>query len=210
MSGFLFFASLQSPYCYFALDRLEALRRRGWRVELRPVAPGILRLPDLFRDRPEIEQRYFATDVSRTAAFLGLPYAEADPYPVAMRPGTLYQAAEAQPRIDRLHGLLHLAVRAGCGFEVYAALMRLIWSGKTGGWDGSGALDALAARFALDLPPARRDPATEALLAENHAALLAAGHWGVPCFVFEDEAFYGQDRIDQLVWRLDSGGRGTA
>ena len=34
------------------------------------------------------------------------------------------------------------------------------------------------------------------LIEENHAALQAAGHWGVPTMVFEGEPFFGQDRID--------------
>ena len=29
-----------------------------------------------------------------------------------------------------------------------------------------------------------------------------AGHTGVPCFVFKNEPFFGQDRMDMLVWRL--------
>ena len=33
---------------------------------------------------------------------------------------------------------------------------------------------------------------------ENQAALAQSGHWGVPTFVFEGEAFWGQDRIDDL------------
>ena len=31
-------------------------------------------------------------------------------------------------------------------------------------------------------------------------------HWGVPLMVFEDEAFFGQDRIDLLEWRLENVG----
>ena len=41
-----------------------------------------------------------------------------------------------------------------------------------------------------------------AALLANNEALLAAGHWGVPCFVVGGEPFYGQDRFDQLLWRL--------
>ncbi len=27
-------------------------------------------------------------------------------------------------------------------------------------------------------------------------------HEGVPCFVFRNEPFFGQDRIEMLIWRL--------
>jgi len=36
----------------------------------------------------------------------------------------------------------------------------------------------------------------------NQAALQQSGHWGVPTFVFRDEPFFGQDRIETLCWRL--------
>ena len=31
-------------------------------------------------------------------------------------------------------------------------------------------------------------------------------HWGVPLMVFEGEAFFGQDRLDVLEWRLAQSG----
>lgn len=40
----------------------------------------------------------------------------------------------------------------------------------------------------------------------NQQDLEAAGHWGVPTFVFRGEPFFGQDRIDTLCWRLDREG----
>ncbi len=33
--------------------------------------------------------------------------------------------------------------------------------------------------------------------------MAAAGHWGVPLSVLDGEPFYGQDRFDLLVWRLE-------
>jgi 2-hydroxychromene-2-carboxylate isomerase len=36
--------------------------------------------------------------------------------------------------------------------------------------------------------------------------LRAAGHWGVPTMVFEGEPFFGQDRFDMLVWRMQQRG----
>ena len=33
-------------------------------------------------------------------------------------------------------------------------------------------------------------------------ALEAAGHWGVPTSVFAGEPFFGQDRLELLLWRL--------
>lgn len=42
----------------------------------------------------------------------------------------------------------------------------------------------------------------EAIIEQHHKDLEAAGHWGVPTMVFRDEPFFGQDRLDLLLWRL--------
>ena len=47
------------------------------------------------------------------------------------------------------------------------------------------------------MPAPHRD-----IVEENHQALSAPGHRGVPAFVFEGEPFFGEDRIDTQRWRL--------
>ena len=44
------------------------------------------------------------------------------------------------------------------------------------------------------------------MIKDNEAAHAASGHWGVPTFAFEYEPFFGQDRIDLLIWRMESKG----
>jgi 2-hydroxychromene-2-carboxylate isomerase len=46
----------------------------------------------------------------------------------------------------------------------------------------------------------------EKIIAGNEQDHANSGHWGVPTFVFENEPFFGQDRIDLLVWRMESRG----
>lgn len=46
----------------------------------------------------------------------------------------------------------------------------------------------------------------EAVIQDNETAHNAAGHWGVPTAVFEGEPFFGQDRLDVLLWRLQGKG----
>ena len=48
--------------------------------------------------------------------------------------------------------------------------------------------------------------ALDARLVQHDKDLRNAGHWGVPTFVFNDEPFFGQDRIDVLEWRLGQTG----
>ena len=51
------------------------------------------------------------------------------------------------------------------------------------------------------------DPAGfEAEIERNEDAQKAAGHWGVPLMVFRGEPFFGQDRIDVLLWRMRRAG----
>jgi len=40
------------------------------------------------------------------------------------------------------------------------------------------------------------------MLDANAQAMINAGHWGVPLMVYRDEPFYGQDRFDQMIWRM--------
>ena len=44
------------------------------------------------------------------------------------------------------------------------------------------------------------------VIEENQQAHTAAGHWGVPTCAFQGEAFFGQDRLDVLLWRLKKEG----
>lgn len=205
--------SHQSPYCYFALDRILALSgRREVDVALRLVLPGVLRNPEVFADASEIEQRYFLLDVTRTAAFIGLPYGEARPYPVEFQAGTMFRAAPAQPRIHRLNRLTAAANERGRGWVFLDKVTRLIWDGTSHDWHTGIALRAAIEGKDLDYEELERAAAEDAekfdrMFAANHEALRRSGHWGVPTFVYEGEAFFGQDRFDQLLWRLDGAGK---
>jgi 2-hydroxychromene-2-carboxylate isomerase len=55
---------------------------------------------------------------------------------------------------------------------------------------------------AISADPAKYD----AVIEQNQTDLQAAGHWGVPTLVFEGEPFFGQDRLDLLVWRMQQHG----
>ena len=87
---------------------------------------------------------------------------------------------------------------------------RLLWGG-TQDWNEGEHLAGAAARAGLDFADleaeiAREPDALDAEITANQAALEAAGHWGVPTLVFEGEPFFGQDRIDLAVWRMEQKG----
>ena len=63
---------------------------------------------------------------------------------------------------------------------------------------GSAGMDLAEMDAAITADEARLERA----IADNEAAQKAAGHWGVPLMVFQGEPFFGQDRIDLLLWRM--------
>ena len=46
----------------------------------------------------------------------------------------------------------------------------------------------------------------EAAIMASHGRMEEVGHWGVPMMVFQNEPFFGQDRIDTLIWRMEQHG----
>jgi 2-hydroxychromene-2-carboxylate isomerase len=45
-----------------------------------------------------------------------------------------------------------------------------------------------------------------AVIEDNQVAQRQAGHYGVPMIAFNNEPFFGQDRMDQFQWRLEQQG----
>jgi len=204
-----FFGSLQSPYCYFALDRLEIMMHDlQVHIVMRPVLPGVIRIPDAYADRSPMEQAYFLRDVARTAEFLSLPYQEPEPSPVNWSEGSLWIAKPDQRRVKRLYNLLYQGHLLGEAYPLYAGLMRLVWSGQTPGWDEEIHLSKCLAACGLSEhlidQPDVLTPHAEHYFAANQQAMFGYGHWGVPMFSWRGEPFYGQDRLGQLRWRIES------
>ena len=199
------FYSLKSDYCYFLLDRLIGLARKGTEVVIRPVLGGVLRVPERYQDRDELEQRYFQIDAARTAAYLGLPYAYPDPSPIQFKPGSFWLPEDEQPLNEYLYRLYVGAVRAEKGLEFLDSVGRMLWDGSTPGWDRGDCLTHAMAGAGLELDDVlKATPWNKAkiMLDGNAQAMINAGHWGVPLMVYRDEPFYGQDRFDQIIWRM--------
>jgi len=106
---------------------------------MHPVLPGVIRIPDTYADRSEIELAYFEQDVARTARFLKLPYDEPVPSPVnwigGPSQGVGWIAGPDQGRRNHLYNLLYQAHLLSREYMLYAAMMRLIWSGQIPNWD---------------------------------------------------------------------------
>jgi 2-hydroxychromene-2-carboxylate isomerase len=207
------FWSFRSPYSYLATPRLVALAA-SWDVELRVrvVLPLAVRKPDFFRTVNPLWPPYLLRDTARIAEYHGIPYGWPQPDPIVQDYATREVAAE-QPYIHRLTRLGVDAAERGRGIAFVDEVSRLIWGGTVRGWHEGTHLADAAARAGLDLAAMERavaaDPARyDATIAQNQRDLEAAGHWGVPTMVFAGEPFFGQDRIDLLIWRLEQQGVG--
>jgi len=149
---------------------------------------------------------YLLRDTMRISQYLGIPYGWPRPDPIVQDFANRTIPAE-QPYIHRLTRLGVDAAERGRALPFVAEVSRVIWGGDVEGWHEASHLADAARRAGLDLAamdaaiaaaPARYD----AIIHENQRDLEAAGHWGVPTMVFDGEPFFGQDRIDLLVWRL--------
>jgi 2-hydroxychromene-2-carboxylate isomerase len=200
------FWSFRSPYSYLATPRLMALAARyDLDVRVRPVLPIAVRIAGFFERVNPLWPPYLLRDTLRIAQSLDLPYAWPRPDPIVQEFPSRKIAAE-QPYIYRLTRLGVLAAERGRGLPFLSEVSRLIFGG-TAGWNEGAHLADAAARAGCDLAEmdaavARDAARLDAVIAENQNALDKAGHWGVPTMVFRGEPFFGQDRIDLLVWRL--------
>ena len=212
------FWSFRSPYSYLATPRLVELERiYDLRINVRPVYPLAVRFGEFFDRAHPLWVPYLMRDTMRIAGMLNLPYRWPRPDPVQIDPATR-RAAANQPYIHRLTRLGCAAAEDGRGLAFLDSVSRLIWSGVVDNWHLGDHLATAAARAGVDLASLDRtiesDPEKyESVIDANQKAHQAAGHWGVPTMAFESEPFFGQDRIDVLLWRLKQRGlraRGTA
>jgi 2-hydroxychromene-2-carboxylate isomerase len=205
------FWSFRSPYSYLATRRLVRLAARcDVDVRVRLVLPIAVRIPGFFQRVNPLWPPYLLRDTMRIAQFEGLDYGWPRPDPIIQDFATREVAAE-QPYIFRLTRLGVDAVERGRGLAFIDEVSQIIWNGQIEGWHEGTHLAEAAARAGLDLAvmdaAIAADPAHyDAIIEQNQRDLEAAGHWGVPTMVFEGEPFFGQDRIDLLVWRMKQHG----
>jgi 2-hydroxychromene-2-carboxylate isomerase len=201
------FWSFRSPYSYLATGRIVRLAEQyDLAVRVRPVLPIAVRLPGFFQRVNPLWPPYLLRDTMRLAQYHGIDYGWPRPDPIVQDFATREVAAE-QPYIYRLTRLGVAAVQRGRGLPFIDEVSQIIWNGRIAGWNEGAHLAEATARAGLDLAAldavVAADPAPlDAIIAENQRDLEAAGHWGVPTMVFEGEPFFGQDRLDLLVWRM--------
>ncbi|OYW60488.1 MAG: disulfide bond formation protein DsbA [Bosea sp. 12-68-7] len=208
---FDFYFSFRSPYSYLAMPMIEALQAQyDARANMRIVRPIAVRIPGFFQKVNPLWPPYLGKDTKRIAEMSGIPYRWPRPDPIIQDRETR-EVAKDQPYIMRVSRLGALAAERGRGFDFVRKASHMMWSGETDNWHEDGKLAACADAAGLNGAALERDAAADAarldaIIEGNETAQNNAGHWGVPLFVFDGEPFFGQDRIDHLIWRMKQHG----
>lgn len=203
--------SFRSPYSYFVTKRLvEFERDYDVRCNVRVVYPIAVRQPEFFDNNDPLWIQYFMRDIFRCAAFLHLPFGWPRPDPVVMDMATRVYASE-QPYIYRLTQLGQAATEAGRGLAFLDEVSSLIFGGAVKNWHEGDHLALAAERAGLKLTELDARIAADAdhfdcTIKASQDAQRVGGHYGVPLMVFDSEPFFGQDRFDQLKWRMAQNG----
>jgi 2-hydroxychromene-2-carboxylate isomerase len=186
-----FFFSFRSPYSYLAAPRAFALSDR-YDIELafRGVIPMAMRGQSV----PRAKSLHTLRDVAREAKRLVLPFGRIhDP----IGDGAMRCLLVAEH-----------AINAGRERAFVLAASRAIWAEAVDVARDDG-LRAVCEQAGLSwgaCVAALEDPAMAARVDANTTTLATHGHWGVPVFVFGDERFWGQDRIEDLELALRAAG----
>jgi 2-hydroxychromene-2-carboxylate isomerase len=187
------YADPVSPYAWLGLTDLDRIEATGARVVVVPVLfAGLLNAHGTTGPAEvDAKRRYLFRDVMREAARRGLAFAGPPGHPFNPLPALRMCTAvdnDAQRR------------------ALLVAFTRATWERGENLMD-DGTVVRLANAAGLDgaaLLAAAQTPAVKAALADATSQAVADGVFGVPTFRLDgdDELFWGADRIDTLLWRL--------
>ncbi len=208
--SFDLFWSFRSPYSYLAASRLFQLTQE-YDVTCRfcPVYPLAVRVDGFFNTVNPLWPGYLLQDVPREAERLGLPISWPDPDPI-VQDFTTMEVAKDQPYITRLTRFGQAAEHKGRGLAFANAASKRIWGGVKD-WDKGNVLAEAAVEAGIGMADLEAAITSDAArldheIKTNEEDQARAGHWGVPLMVFEGEPFFGQDRIESLIWRMQQKG----
>lgn len=209
MASLEIYWSFRSPYSYLTIDRLAAIGRDyDVQIDFRPVRPLAMREPDFFKRGRKQFLPYLFQDAPREAERLGIPFGPPNPDPISMDMASGKVAPE-QPIMDAVMGLAIGAVQTGRGLEFAQTVGHSIWGGAQN-WNDKAIITKTLAAADFDYEDlsnwaSKNGDLIGETIARNEAAQLEH-HWGVPLMVLDGEPFFGQDRIESLLWRLDQRG----
>ena len=218
------FYSMRSPYSYLSLFRLVYLNSNyNVDVDVKVIFPIAVRTSDSAGSggASSLAGRWYyywysIMDAPRSALYEGVPFRYANPDPIVndtWPPGASQAVApmEAQPYIAWLVRLAMAATRVGKALEYCFAVSPLIWGARTpiGEWPlhVKAAVDGIGMDYDAVIADIQADPEPyDQIWLRHQDEFQATGQGGVPTMSFNGEPFFGQDRFNQLFWRLRQNG----
>lgn len=193
-----FYFDFSSPYSYIASEWIEALAaRHGRTVSWRAILLGAtFQAAEL---KPPvahpIKREYALRDFERSARFEGVPLRLHERFPIPTQ------------NAARLFWWLHDTQGADRAREWARHGLRAYFARGVDPSD-TAQLRTLAEEFGLDPAAAEaawNDPAWKLRLKAVNDAAIAAGVFGAPFFVVDNEPFWGNDRRPQIEQWLEKG-----
>ena len=191
-----YYFALASPWSYLGNDRLrEIAAAHGAAID--PVivdydrmfaAAGTIPLPQ----RPPLRKAYRLVELRRWSAWRGVP----------LVPEPRHYRGEVEEPDERLAALMVTAARAA-GEDSLAlahAIGRALWAEERFPFVHSELL-SIAQAIGLDGPSllaAAERPETARLYESQTERAIARGVFGMPFYIWRDEPFWGQDRLEML------------
>ena len=191
-----YYFALASPWSYLGNDRLrEIASARGASIDPLIVdydrmfaAAGTIPLPE----RPPLRKAYRLVELRRWSAWRGVP----------LVPEPRHYRGEVEEPDERLAALMVTAARAA-GEDSLAlahAISRALWAEERFPFVRTELL-SIAAENGFDGPSllaAAEEPEMERLYEAQTERAIDRGVFGMPFYIFRDEPFWGQDRLEML------------
>lgn len=186
-----YYLTLISPWTYLGSQRLaEIAQKHRAEVRVTPINFGTVfprtgGLP-LAKRAPE-RQAYRMVELKRWRTHLGVEI-------------NLEPAFFPAPEITAACMVIAAGEGGGRPLELAQAFGRAVWE-QNRNIAEVGTCEAIAAEtghHALDLLAKALDPAVRQRYAEQTEAAIARGVFGAPTYVYKDEIFWGQDRLEFL------------
>jgi len=182
------FLSFRSPYSYLCLERVfriaDAFRLK---LEIRPVLPMVMRGMQVPREKIA----YIATDTSREARRMGIPFG--------------HMADPVGKGVERCLAVFYYAQSEKRERDFLLEAGRAIWSRATDVVTDAG-MREVAGKCGLfwpDVLAAMEEDTWRSMVEENREAMFDAGCWGVPIIRLGEFVVWGQDRDWLLVRHIE-------
>jgi 2-hydroxychromene-2-carboxylate isomerase len=192
-----FYFDFSSPYSYIASEWIEALAaRHGRTVNWKAILLGAtfqaaeLKPPVAY----PLKREYSLHDFERSARFAGVPLKNPEKFPIPTQ------------NAARVFWWLHDKRDATASHWARHCLRAYFARGVD--LSDPERLKELAAEFGLDPQQAEavwNDPEWKARLKSANEAAIAAGVFGAPFFMIDNEPFWGNDRRAQIERWLEKG-----